>query len=323
MNSGGDGQGPRRSVDLTVNVYAGDSPFFEATYRHLVEELSYPFRTRRVVVDRGTARGRFASAAARGGDLDSQLRRLQDAQLIDIVEDVDWSPRAIERVMARYYGNPTAPTHDTNGAAPVYQYLWAIDQCTADFVLHFDSDLLVYFQGGGAWIDESIELMKEHGKILTTTPGAGPPRAVRAQDWLLGHRATHSGSRWQRGEQFSTRYFLLDRQRFIDEVCPLVPGRDGEPLEQAITATLAARGFELWVLDDDHNWAIHPTSHNKNHVRYLDDLIRLIDAGRYPYRRTGYRWDLCTQSRHLRFTPWRIAVIRDRLGRRCRRLLHR
>jgi hypothetical protein len=51
------------------------------------------------------------------------------------------------------------------------------------------------------------------------------------------------------------------------------------------------RGLELWVLADDRNWAIHPTTHNENHTRYPDDLIRIVEAGRQPFRRIGYRWE--------------------------------
>jgi hypothetical protein len=312
------GQGPhdqhdRASVDLTVNVYAGDAPFFEATYRHLVRQLDYSFRTRRIAVDRGQPHGRFVGAAEPEHAIDNQLSRLLADQVVDVVENVDWSVDTIARVMTRYYGNPTAPTHCEHGT-PIFQYLWAVDQCDADYVLHYDSDILVHFEDGGAWIDESVAVMRANPKLLGTTQEAGPPRAITPMDWIFGYRPRTPANRWQRGQgfPFSTRYFLIDRARFLDDLSPL-RSTSGQRLEDAVTQTMRERGLELWVLADDRNWAIHPETHNANHTRYLIDLIRMVEAGRQPFRRTGNRWDIRTGRR---FVPWRIAIERDRLLRR-------
>jgi hypothetical protein len=140
---------------------------------------------------------------------------------------------------------------------------------------------------------------------------------VTVTDWLIGYRKRRPEPRWQRGIAFpfTTRYFLIDRKRFIGQVCPLI-ARVGERLEDAVTRTMRERGFELWVLADDENWAIHPSTHNDNHTHYLAELIRIVESGRQPFRRTGFRWDLRTESRHWHFMPWRIAIERDRLLRR-------
>jgi hypothetical protein len=301
----------RASVDLTVNVYAGDAPYFEATYRHLVRQLDYPFRTRRIAVDRGQARGRFVTAGAREHDLDDQLARLLEDQVVDVVENVDWSVAAIKRVMTQHYGDPAAPTHCEHGTA-IFQYLWAIDRCEADYVLHYDADILAHFEDVDAWINESVAAMRANPTLLGTTQQAGPPRATTVMDWVFGYRPRTRANRWQRGldNLFSTRYFLIDRARFLNNLCPL-RSRPGERLEEAITHTMQERGLVLWMFGDDCNWAIHPTTHNEYHTRYLDDLIRIVELGRQPFRRTGDRWDLCTESRH--FVPWRIAIERDRL----------
>jgi hypothetical protein len=300
------------SVDLTVNVHTGDAPFFEATYRHLVRQLDYPFRTRRIAVDRGQPRGRFVGAAEPEYAIDNQLSRLLADQVVDVVENIDWSVDTIARVMTRHFGNPTTAAVDDRGR-PVFQYLWAVDQCDADYVLHYDSDILVHFEDGGAWIDESVAAMRANPKLLGTVQEAGPPRATTLMDWIFGYRPRTPANRWQRPQDFvfSTRYFLIDRVRFLD----LSPLRSAcsQRLEDAVTQTMHERGLELWAIADDRNWAIHPETHNANHTRYLIDLIRLVEAGRQPFRRTANRWDIRTGRR---FIPWRIAIERDRLLRR-------
>jgi hypothetical protein len=101
-------QHARASVDPTVNVYAGDAPFFEATYRAS-----------------GSIADKRAAASLeppREHDLDDQLARLLVDQVVDMVENVNWSVAAIERVMTRYYGDPAAPTHCEHETA-IFQYL--------------------------------------------------------------------------------------------------------------------------------------------------------------------------------------------------------
>jgi hypothetical protein len=300
-------------VDLSVNVHGGDAPFFEQTYRHLVRSIRRPLRYRRIAVDRSPPAGRFDTRTD-SAILDRQLARLSSDGLVDIIEEVDWARSEVERVMRIFYGDAEAPTRCAAGTA-IYQYLWALDRADAPFVLHFDSDILVRFADGGAWIGEAIGLFDAHPQLVIATPEGGPPKAETVAHWIFGKRARRREARprWTVAESVSTRYYLVDRSRLIERACPLLQPHRGARLEETLTHTFHLRGLERWSLNDDSTYALHPRRHNANHVRHLDGLIALVERDRVPFRRPGYRWDIRTEGRH--FLPWRVAIARSHLRR--------
>ena len=98
------------TVELSVNAYAGDLPFFEKTFRHLIRQTSAaPLSRRRIVVDRRPPTGRFATNHS-SADLDAVLSRLLADGVVDDVDDVDWSTDEVERVAAKYFGRADAPS---------------------------------------------------------------------------------------------------------------------------------------------------------------------------------------------------------------------
>lgn|GEM_PF-3555045 len=296
-------------VELSVNVCARDVGFFEPTYRHLIKGLRYPFKTRRLIVDRSVPTGRFATSDLNEQTFDQALQSLVDDGLVDVIDEVDWSEDVVQRVMRKFFGRATAPTRCAAGS-PIYQYLFAIEQATSPYLLHFDNDILVHMRDGCTWIDHAIELMRSNERVVFATPEGGPAQATGAMGWVFGRRA-RTDRRWQRAASVSTRYFLLDRDRFNAAVLPLVVDRAGETLERTITASVHRQGLERQSIADDFNWVIHPRRHNRNHIDNLPELIQLVESNKAPFRRTGYRWDLRTEGRH--FLPWLLAIKRQQL----------
>lgn len=299
---------------LTINAYRGDSGYFERTYRHVVAQLAYPFAERRIAVDRSVLTGRFAGTTGQD-ELDAQLDRLAADGLVDVVEDVDWSPAAVDVVMEKYFGRSDVEPR-CDGGTSVYQYLWALDQCSSRYVLHLDSDILMHLADGRRWIDDAIELMEKTPSVVVATPEGGAPMAESLADWIRGRRGRDVTPRWDRAAGTSTRYFLVDHQRFLDEACPL-DLRPGERLEETLTTTFANRGLERRSLVDDRNYLVHPRRHNEPYLSSLDSLIAVVEADRCPYRRTGNRWDMRTEGRH--FLPWKVATLTLQAQRRLRR----
>ena len=177
-------------------------------------------------------------------------------------------------------------------------------------MLHFDSDMLVHDPMHGAWIAESIDILRNNANVAITSPQPGPPRASSLGQWLRGRPDGDSGVRWVPAGGVSTRIFLMDRER-LEGALPLENGSTGEALESMLALGLSKAGLERWDRNDHNTWAIHPRRHNQNHIRHLAGLIELVERGRYPYLRTGYNWDIRTEGRH--FIPWRVLLLRERL----------
>ncbi len=288
------------AVELSVNVYAGDVPYLDLTYRHIVKQLLVaPISRRRIVVDRRLPVGRF-SASNSLAELDHLLDRLQVDGVVDDVDDVDWTEAEVERVATKYFGHAEAQPVASGGSA-IHPYLWAIDTSKSPLVLHFDSDILLHDPNCGDWVREAMAIHRENLNVAVTTPQGGPPQASSARDWLLGNPQRVIPGQWIRAESVSTRYFLVDRER-LETALPLKPRIFGENLELTLTTSLHAAGLDRWNRENDDVWAVHPRRHNQNHVKNLAGLINLVEKGRYPFRRTGYRWDIRTEGRH--FIPW-------------------
>lgn len=288
-----------RKVSFTVNACNADAPFLEATLRHMLSALSFPFAERLIAYDPGRQEGKYASRA--GGDratMEAILQRLIDDLVIDQVDVIPWNQSEQQRVLRTYFGGAQADLKDFSGA-PIYQYLYALDRCDGEYVFHADSDMLFHRAVGESWISEGIELMQREPLVVVTCPRAGPPQARNWIERLTGHSFEPTPTtKWRRVDFTSTRYFLMDMAKFRAAL-PLVQGRPGEPLENSLTHTFKQRGLEQWNLTTLDHWSIHPWKHDENYVHYLPDLIWAVEQGLYPFCRTGYRWDMRTEGRHI------------------------
>ena len=88
---------------------------------------------------------------------------------------------------------------------------------------------------------------------------------------------------------------------------PLEQAKPGEPLENSFSYTFARKGYARWSMNGYTHWAIHPWRHDANYVRHLDDLIWAVENGIYPFKRTGFQWDMRTEGEHIE--EW-LAVLR-------------
>src|SRR5262249_49176735 len=111
-------------------------------------------------------------------------------------------------------------THDFRGA-PVYGYLYSIEHTSADFVVHFDSDMLLYSEAGYSWVERGIEFINEVEEILFVSPLSGPP----TDDGTL-HQGSTPYQVDPRGfysfKDFTARKFLLSRSR-LEQSLPYDP----------------------------------------------------------------------------------------------------
>lgn len=302
-----------RGVELSVNVHAADVSFVEATYRHLVGQLDYRFARRRIVVDRSDAEGRFVTPDADQRLLDAILSTLLEDDVVDAVDDVDWSQDECTRISQRWFGHRNAPTRSDGGSA-LHQYLWALDTAEAPYVLHLDDDMLMHVEDDCRWIDDGIDMMRTNPDVVMVSPAAGPPLARNWRGVVLGRRTvTAPTESWYAASGVSTRIFLVDRAKLLGAL-PLQPARPSDPLETMLGDTFATAGLKRLGRHDHRTYVLHPRRHNRNHTRYLAELIEMVEAGDVPFRRTGNSWDLRTEGRH--FWPWWLRIQRRRLRAR-------
>lgn len=295
------------AVSFTVNVCNSDAPYLEQTVRHMMRQLNFPFAERIATYDPGRQVGKYAERIQGSQtEVERILQKLLDDKVIDRVDVVPWTDEEQHRILMKYFGDESIDLKDFSGA-PIYQYLYAMDACTGDYIFHVDSDMLFYRQGERSWIYDGLDLLQRESHVVVATPQGGPPQARNWLERLTGHSyAPKPESDWHHASFTSTRYFLMDVSRF--RAClPLQQSKPGEPLENSLSHTFTQKGYQRWSMNGYTHWAIHPWRHDENYVRYLDDLIWAVENGIYPFKRTGFQWDMRTEGEHI--NEW-LAVLR-------------
>ena len=294
-------------VSFTVNVCNSDAPYLEQTLRHMMRQLNFPFFERIATYDPGRQVGKYAERIqGTQGEVERILQTLLTENVIDRVDVIPWTEEEQNRILLKYFGDQCIDLKDFSGA-PIYQYLYAMDACAGDYIFHVDSDMLFYRQGELSWIYEGLALLQRESRAIVATPQGGPPQA---RNWL--ERLTRISfepkpkTDWHQARFISTRKFLMDTARF--QAClPLQQAKPGEPLENSLTHTCAQKDYQRWSMNGHTHWSIHPWRHDENYVRYLDDLIWSVENGVYPFRRSGFKWDMRTEGEHI--NEW-LAVLR-------------
>ena len=300
------------TVTFTVNACITDIPFIEKTLRSMLRSFNYPFHERLVALDPGKPVGQYLDRQAGALDeLKSILKRLRVDGLIDRVDEVPWDEGHYESLLRKYFSRDGIDLKDVKGA-PIYQYLFALNQCTGDYIFHVDSDMLFYCDSQRAWIDDAIEMMQANPSVVFASCKNGPPQAQNFLEGLLGHPLrSQSKKLWHKASTVSTRNFLLDRKRLENHMLPLLQAKPTEPLENSFTHTLNVKGFERRAMNAG-SWAIHPLYHDENFIQNLDDLIWAVENDVYPFKRTGKQWNMYTDEKNIKL--WLATIYAARLA---------
>ncbi len=298
---------PPPKVSFTVNVCNSDAPYLEQTLRHMMRQLNFPFCERIATYDPGSQVGKYAERIQGSqNEIERILQTLLDDEIIYRVDIIPWTDEEQDRILKKYFGDQDIDLKDFSGA-PIYQYLYAMDACKGDYLFHVDSDMLFYRQGEKSWIYDGLELLIKEKQVIVATHQGGPPQARNWFEALIGKSfEPKPTSDWHHALFTSTRYFLMDVSRF-HSCLPLTQEKTGEPLENSFTHSFTLEGFQRWSMNGHTHWAIHPWKHDENYVRYLDDLIWAVENNIYPFKRTGFKWDMRTEGKHI--NEW-LAVLR-------------
>jgi hypothetical protein len=297
----GEGAG---SCDLSILVARTDTRFMLRTIPHLVRTCRFPFARRFLMVDTAPLGRRYGRKPGIGTaeELQACCTQLLQAGVVDALVPIDYSPDTRRRIYRKHFAGPMRQTH-SHGGYPILGSIEAIEGSRADYLVHFDSDMLLHQDPGFSWIDEGIKQLRAHPDLLAVLPRSGPPHPdgrLRQQE--------ETGEAYQpdaRGiycfKTFTSRVFLVDRQRF-DRLLPLRPrlpvldllrnyltARSTMPeWETMIGYRLQETAFVRADLSSTRAWTLHPDERGERFEAALPDLIARIQAGYYPAGQGGY-----------------------------------
>ena len=300
------------SCSLWIFVARTDISFLPYTLPHLMRMSNFPFEERVLAVDTAPLTGDKISRPGIGTqeELRAIAQTFLDEGVVDRVVDINYDSDYCDRLYRKHFGRPLAPTHNYKGY-PILGSIFTIEECRSDYMVHFDSDMMLYQEPNYSWITEGIATMQRHPQVMAVRPLAGPP--------------TDDGSLYQSREYerhpdgfyqfnfFGSRVYLIDCQRF-EQLCPFpIIWRSFRnswinklPISlQTLYGNLTGKGkLESWeilvsgkveqtdytraTLDNPLAWTLHPKDRSPAFIEALPQIIENIEAGDHPEQQAGH-----------------------------------
>lgn len=288
-----------REYSLSILTGPADVGFIRHTVPHLVRSCKIPVCDRALVVDTLPVKGRRVrqdSALAAFLQVCEQLRRDGYVDRVILLGDLlgefaNWS--------AHHFGKRVSWIRDFRGV-PLFGWVAGIEQSTAQYHLHFDSDILIHQDEGEDWIASAIEILRAANDVLCVAPHPGPPPSNGQLRQTAAYQRDARG--FFRFQTFSSRRFLIDRQRFAS-LLPLRP-RDASRrhrLRSVFGLGSPLLNWELMVqerqqelrlvrahLTSPGSWSVHVPDHGAEFCRYVRAIIQSVESGRYPPGQAGH-----------------------------------
>jgi hypothetical protein len=286
---------------LSILVARTDIPFMMQTIPHLVKECQFEFTERVLIIDTAPLSGNYRHRPGIGTLEELRLccQQLKEQKVVDKLLDIDYSENYRKQVYQKHFGRDVKTTHNYRGY-PILGSIFAIESAASDYIVHFDSDMLLYQQTGHSWIQDGIKLMEENPDIMFVTPLSGPPsgdgslkqRGVKYQRHASGHYSF---------TDFTSRKFLVNRQR-LEQMLPLQPlwiswkrrllsyftGQSAMwNWEVMVSHRLKETGYVRVDLDSPQAWTLHTPDHGAKFIQSLPTVINKVEKGDYPSVQAG------------------------------------
>jgi hypothetical protein len=284
---------------LSILVARPDVGFMMHTIPHLVKTCQFNFAERMLVMDTAPLSQEYQTRPGVGTqqELRDCCQALIAQGVIDKVIEIDYSAEEHKRVYTKHFGRIFMATHDFRGY-PILGSLFAIEAAAGDYVLHFDSDMLLHQKPEHNWIQEGIDLLQKQPEVMFVSPLSGPP----THDGSLHQRVSYERSAgFYRFQDFTSRKFLVDRNR-LTTILPLKPmwiswkrqllsyfTRKSAmwSWEVMISNRLRETGYIRADLSSPKAWTLHTPDHGEDFIRSLPTVIKSVEAGNYPPAQAG------------------------------------
>jgi len=287
-------------AECTFVLLAGprDTGFLKATLQHLLRMCSFPFREILVVADDLPRGNRSRDTEIERSHFAGLLLRLKRDQTV--TRCVYLSQIATDRLAEKHFGSRVSTMRD-HRSIPLLAWIAGIEAAQTDFVVHFDSDVLLHQTPGHSWIRTGMSLIEEDPYTMFVSPLPGPPSCdgrLRAQ--AVAPTLDNQGN--FRFKTFSSRRFLLSKQRF-EKLLPtplrytsikrrllmrLGFGNAVRPWEYCVSCALQESKYYRVHLCSPKAWALHCPDHSRAWLRSLPVVIKCVEEGRYPDEQGGH-----------------------------------
>jgi hypothetical protein len=289
-----------------------DVRFMMRTIPHLVKMSRFPFEERVIAIDTAPLSGdkKYRPGLGTLEELRECVRKLIEDGVIDRAVDFNYDPDYRARVYRKHFGYPLSSTHNYKGY-PIFGSIFKIEDCRSDYMVHYDSDMMLYQEPDHGWIAEGIELMESHPEMMFARPLSGPPTPDGTIYSKYPIEKDPDG--FYRHKFFGSRAYLVNCRRY-DRLLPLpilwrsykntfldsFPG-GLKALGNVFTGKGKLDSWELMVskqlentdyyratLTNPKAWTLHPVDRSPAFREAWPTIIQKIEAGIYPPDQAGY-----------------------------------
>jgi hypothetical protein len=299
-----------KDITLQINLSPGDVNYAQLTVpalcKHheiiekklLIVDRCRPQRTKLVDPDQRFPEEKFKLGVEEITEISENLLR---RKAVTDIYYLDPNDPYIAVLSKKYLRSIYKTTHSAGGTANMSYWL-AMELPQTRYVLHYDGDIVLYQKPGYNWTDEAISYMQAEPDVLMAVPRLCPP-LNKDNDIPSLHegRPIHSYTNFWKNDWFSTRHFLLDKER-LNAYLPLVRGRIMTELllrkygnrafpidpEILLHRSAAPRGAKRLVLKNENAWLLHPTDKSQAFLNILPQLIKTISMGKSPEKQRGF-----------------------------------
>jgi hypothetical protein len=305
------------SCALWILVARTDLPFMMQTIPHLVKMSKFPFTERVLAVDTASLTGDKIGRPGIGTmeQLRDRIDKLLQTGTIDRVVDINYDPVYRQKIYRKHFGSPLQSTHNYKGY-PILGTIFTIEEANADYMLHYDSDMLLHQQPDYNWIEAGIAMMENCPEVMSVRPMTGPPRSDGTMYQFKIYEKDDRG--FDKFKFFSSRLYLINKKRF-DNLLPLpiiwrpfrqIPNNIPNFLKNSLNLLTGKGLLDSWEimvsqqlektdyiranLASPKAWTLHPKDRSPEFIEALPEIIARIEAGDYPAEQAGY-YDLISQ----------------------------
>ncbi len=300
------------TCSLWMFVARTDVSFMMHTIPHLVRMSNFPFEEKVLAVDTAPLSGEKTLRPYIGTmeQLRQNCQKLLEDGVIDRVIDFNYDPNYQNRLYEKHFNARMHPTHNYKGY-PILGSILKIEECKSDYILHFDSDMMLYQPPNYSWVKEGIKVMENHPELMAIRPLAGPPRLDGTFEQSVDYEKGDGD--YYRFKFFGSRAYLINCKRF-DQIMPFpiiwmsyrnqflnnLPNNlktflnyfthkgKLQSWEVLVSAKLEQSDYYRGMLASSQAWTLHPNDRSPEFFQALPKIIERIETGDYPKEQAGY-----------------------------------
>jgi len=300
------------TCSVWILVARTDIPFMMFTIPHLLKMSNFPFTERVLAVDTAPLSGDKVSRPGVGTmeELRRNTQELLEKGIVDRVVDINYDRNYQNQVYQKHFGFPLRQSHNYKGY-PILGTIFTIEECKSDYMLHFDSDMLLYQQSDFSWVEEGMKLSEKHPEIMSFRPLTGPPSSENNIYQKKDYQYDANG--FYKFKFFGSRAYLINKKTF-DKLLPLpiiwrpyrkkIMEKLPNQLQTLLNYTFNKGKLDSWeimvskqleetgswrgVLADKRAWTLHPKDRSPAFIQALPNIIERIEAGEFPEAQAGH-----------------------------------